>query len=107
MRLPRSPLDAALLSTFIYPFLASANALNCDHARADNVPWNFKPLAGPKSVLHSVENSASFTNTTYTIDLCVPLKRKSDVPDNQKCPGGTQCKLSRAYCSQLVLSKLC
>jgi hypothetical protein len=93
MRLPRSPVDAAMLSTFIFPFLASANTLNCEHARADGISWDFKSLEGPKSALHSVENSASWTNTTYTIDLCVPLKRKSDVPDDQKCPGGTQCKL--------------
>jgi hypothetical protein len=93
MRLPRSSADAAVLSTFIFPFLASANVLNCAHVQADSVSWDFESLGGPKSVLHSVENSASWTNTTYTIDLCVPLKRKNDVPDDQKCPGGTQCKL--------------
>jgi len=94
MRLPRSLAQAAILSTILFPFLASANVpLRCDHVQADGAGFTFKPLGGPRSVLHSVENSASWTNTTYTIDLCVPLKRKSDVPDDQKCPGGTQCKL--------------
>ncbi|KAH8766570.1 autophagy-related protein 27 [Hyaloscypha finlandica] len=93
MRLPRSPAHAAI---FLFPFLTSANLLDCNHARADGVDWTFKPLGGPKSVLHADEGSASWTNTTYTIDLCAPLKRKNDVPADQKCPGGTRlCSIVR------------
>lgn len=47
-------------------------------------------------MMHPVENSASWTNTTYTIDLCTNLKRKDKVPDDQKCPGGTRlCSIER------------
>jgi len=97
MRLPRSPAQAAILSTIIFPFLTSANVpLQCDHVRADSASFTFASLGGPKSALHSVENSASWTNTTYTIDLCTALKRKDDVPDDQKCPGGTRlCSIER------------
>jgi hypothetical protein len=59
------------------------------------VDWAFESLGGPKSVLHAVNNTASWVNTTYTIDLCAPLKRINDVPDDQKCPGGTRCELLR------------
>ncbi len=93
MRLPPRPAHAAILSSFLLPFFASANTLDCEHVRADNTDWIFKALGGPKSVLHSIENTASWTNVTYTIDLCTALKRKNDVPDDQKCPGGTRCKL--------------
>lgn len=48
-------------------------------------------------MLESKEGTASWTNVTYTIDLCTALKRKDEVPDDQKCPGGTRCKLSLAY----------
>lgn len=47
-------------------------------------------------MLHSIENTASWTNVTYTIDLCTALKRKNEVSDDQKCPGGTRlCSIER------------
>ncbi|KAE9370046.1 hypothetical protein N431DRAFT_378114 [Stipitochalara longipes BDJ] len=96
MRLPRSPAHAAILSTILFPFLASSNTLDCGHVRTESVDWAFKSLGGPKSVLDAVENSATWVNTTYTIDLCTALKRKDDVPDDQKCPGGTRlCSIER------------
>jgi hypothetical protein len=102
MRLPPSPAHAAILSSFLLPFLASANTLNCEHVLADKTDWTFKALGGPKSVLHSIENTASWTNVTYTIDLCTALKRKDEVPDDQKCPGGTRCKLSERITPVLI-----
>jgi hypothetical protein len=97
MRLPRNPAQAAILSSIlssiIFPFVSANVPLNCAHVRADSTDFTFEPLGGPRSVLHSVSNSASWTNTTYTIDLCTALKRKNDVPEDQKCPGGTRCKL--------------
>jgi len=45
-------------------------------------------------VLHSIDEGASWENTTYTIDICAPLKRDDKVPEQEKCPGGTRSKLS-------------
>ena len=101
MRLPRSPAHAAILSSFLFPLVALSNTLDCQHVRTEKFDWSFESLGGPKSVLHAVSETASWVNTTYTIDLCKPLKRKDDVPDNQKCPGGTRCKLLLDAASRL------
>lgn len=43
-------------------------------------------------MLHSVADGASLKNTTYTIDLCRPLKRVSSdkIALDHQCPGGTR-----------------
>jgi hypothetical protein len=96
MRFYQSPVDAAILTTLLLPFLTAAINLDCTDIRADGTRWKLDALGGPKSVLHSVDDGASWENTTYTIDLCKPLKRDDKVPAIEKCPGGTRCKLNLA-----------
>lgn len=88
MRLPRSPADAALLAAIMFPLLASAaGGISCDKVVIDGTyKWDLLKLGGPRSVLHSEDRGASWRNTTYTIDICKPLKRKS----SQTCPGNTR-----------------
>ncbi len=94
MRIPRNPSDAAIISAVLFPFLAAATGnLNCDHLRSKGAYWDLSPLGGPKSVLNSEDQGPSFKNTTYTIDLCRPLKRASDVAKGDQCPNGTRGEL--------------
>jgi len=97
MRLPRSPVDTAILSTLLFPLLTAGINLACDYIKQDDAVWEFKSLGGPKSVMHSVDNGLSWTNTTYTIDICQPLKRsgnrKKPVDEDDECPFGTRRKL--------------
>jgi hypothetical protein len=92
MRFSQCPVDAAILTTLIFPCLTAAINLDCGNARADSESWNLKALGGPKSVLNSVDVGQSWENTTYTIDICAPLKRDDKVPEEEKCPGSTRSK---------------
>lgn len=91
MRLLRNPADAALLSAILFPLLAAAaGGITCDKIVIDKTHhWNLEKLGGPRSVLHSEDRGVSYRNTTYTIDICKPLRRKS----SQTCPGNTRGKL--------------
>ena len=83
----------AIVSAILFPFLAAASGnLDCERVVTDGVHWNLSKLGGPKSVLHSVADGASLKNTTYTIDLCRPLKRVSSdkIALDHQCPGGTR-----------------
>ncbi|KAG4440330.1 hypothetical protein IFR05_004182 [Cadophora sp. M221] len=94
MRLPRNPADAAMLAAILFPLLTSAaGGIDCEHIVIDGTHrWNLQKLGGPRSVLHSEDRGASLRNTTYTIDICKPLKRKS----TQTCPGNTRvCAIER------------
>lgn len=93
MRLPcsRSPAAdyaAALLSLAVLATPASA-MLQCDHVQIDGQKFNFKQLGGPHSVVtwHQ-EDVFEYVNTTYTLDLCAPLKK--DGPSNESCPNGAR-----------------
>lgn len=92
MRISQAPANTAIISTIVFPFLAAAvGNLDCSHIVVDKVSWDLSKLGGPKSVLNSEDKTASFRNTTYTIDLCKPLKRVSfdKIPAAEQCPGGT------------------
>lgn len=80
---------AALLSLALLATPASA-MLRCDHIQVDSQKFNFKDLAGPHSVVTWQENLPpyDFVNTTYTIDLCAPLKK--DGPASESCPNGAR-----------------
>lgn len=111
MRLPRSPADAAMLLTLLFPLLSAADgSFDCHNIRKDKVPFDFSSLAGPRSVMVSdPSKSATFLNTTYTIDICRPLKRASDIPKDHQCPHGTrgECKLLAGCGCILTKSSLC
>jgi hypothetical protein len=100
------PATAAIISTILFPFLASAMNLDCERILTDKTHWDLSKLGGPKSTLYSVDEEASWRNTTYTIDLCRPLKRVDKVDDAYQCPSGTRGKfIFPAF--NLSPSKLC
>ena len=93
MQLPRSPACAAIISAFILPYLAAGTNLDCTKIVTDDAIFDLSKLGGPRSVMHSVDEGASFANTTYTIDICRALKPKKDAKAQDRCPVGTRRKL--------------
>jgi hypothetical protein len=97
MLLPRSSLaEAAILSSILFPSLiAAVGNIDCSHVRVDKQSFDLSALSGPHSVMESHQHSVSTINTTYTLDLCKPLKRSADIPKGQECPAGTRGEPSR------------
>ncbi|CZR65961.1 related to autophagy protein Atg27 [Phialocephala subalpina] len=85
MRIPYTSADAALLSAILLPGLAIASGTyDCGNIVIKGQQWKeLKALGGPKSVLQREERASGFKNTTYTIDICKPLKRENKDID---CP---------------------
>ena len=81
-----STLKDILTWTFILPSLASAYTLDCSDVREDRKSWNLKPLGGPRSVYRIEKHPTTFTNTTFTIDICRQLERTKGVPADEDCP---------------------
>lgn len=74
----------------------AAAMLQCDHIQADGQKFDFSKLRGPHSVLTTQHTPPTEQNTTYTLDLCGPLKRKGDVPKGEECPNGSwACAIKR------------
>ncbi|KAL8282262.1 hypothetical protein RB597_009797 [Gaeumannomyces tritici] len=87
---PRPPPRAAAAASLLLCLAAAsgvAAAMDCSHVQADNHEFDLSALKGPHSVVTSVLHAEGFTNVTYTLDLCGPLK----VPEGGKkgCPDGT------------------
>lgn len=84
-----------LLALLLAPLPASA-ALRCDHIRVDKTDFDLSKLGGPHSVVTSQWHPPTYTNTSYTLDICKPLKRKGDVRTGDECPNGTRvCAIKR------------
>lgn len=83
---PRTTAASLLLSLMVAASGASA-AMDCSRIQADNHDFDLSALKGPHSVVTSVLHAEGFTNVTYTLDLCGPLK----APEGGKkaCPDGT------------------
>jgi len=97
---PRSPLSglnliqflllsAAPISSLASAVTTAASDFKCSEITADGHTWDLSKLGGPHSVITSEFDPPTYYNTTYTVDICAPLKRKGDVPkEEQDCNGG-------------------
>lgn len=76
---------------FLLPQAAGAVSLACDNVRVDGKKFDFSKLGGRHSisVIDESKPPAEY-NTTWTIDLCQPLKKISDIRDADQCPSGTR-----------------
>lgn len=85
---PATGSAATLLSIALLAAPSSA-MLRCDNVLVDGQKFNFLGLKGPHSVVtwHQ-EQVFEYVNTTYTLDLCAPLKK--DGPSDQSCPNGAR-----------------
>ncbi|KAI9874019.1 MAG: hypothetical protein M1830_010293 [Pleopsidium flavum] len=84
MRLHR---ERSLLPTLLLlPHLSSAVSIDCKHVLVDGVSFDISALDGPHSVVWSRQHPPSIVNTTFTVDVCKPLKRTKGVPkDDEFC----------------------
>lgn len=70
--------------------VASATALDCKKVVVDGQTFDFGKLAGPHTVVTTESKPPSYYNTTYTLDICAPLKRKDKVEKDFECPEGSR-----------------
>lgn len=64
--------------------------LRCNHVQVDGQKFDFEPLSGPHSVVTWQDRPPYMFNTTYTLDLCAPLKKSGDAPSKEQCPNFTR-----------------
>jgi hypothetical protein len=80
---------AALL--FLGPLSVSgASPLRCGELEVEGHKFDFSALKGPHTVTTSEFHPPTYSNTTYTLDLCAYLKRKDDVKKGDACPSSTR-----------------
>ncbi|KAF2726384.1 hypothetical protein K431DRAFT_280417 [Polychaeton citri CBS 116435] len=68
---------------------ALAGQHDCSAIVTDGKKFNLKKLAGPKTVHQILPPYPGVTNTTFTVDICAPLREESSVPEKERCSGGT------------------
>ncbi|CAI4211863.1 unnamed protein product [Parascedosporium putredinis] len=97
MQIPRlARADALLLSVLLAT--PATSMLYCDNILVDGYGFNLEKLGGPHSVVTTLREPPSYSNTTYTVDICKPLKKSGDAPKNEQCPNGTRvCAIQRTY----------
>ncbi|PKS06774.1 hypothetical protein jhhlp_006848 [Lomentospora prolificans] len=97
MQIPRLP----RAETFLFSLLLATPAaamLHCDNVRVDGYSFDLTKLGGPHSVVTTLREPPSYSNTTYTVDICKPLKKSGDAPKEEQCPNGTRvCAIQRTY----------
>ncbi|KAL8943220.1 MAG: hypothetical protein Q9216_001208 [Gyalolechia sp. 2 TL-2023] len=76
----------------LLPSLAYSITLDCKDIRDNKQSFDVSALGNPISVMHSQDHSPSptRTNTTFTVDICKPLKRGKGIPSEEDCPMGSQ-----------------
>lgn len=94
-----------MLALLLAPLPAAA-MLDCKHIRVDDVSFNLEALGGPHSVVTSQWHPPTYTNTSYTVDICAPLKRKGDVKKEEQCPSFTRGMDLREIVGRLRSGKL-
>lgn len=89
---PAAQSAAGLLYLLLLAAAPAAAMLRCDNIRIDQQKFNFKDLGGPHSVVTTQQLDENqpfqYRNTTYTLDLCAPLKK--DGPRSESCPNGAR-----------------
>ncbi|KAK5997784.1 Autophagy-related protein 27 [Cladobotryum mycophilum] len=89
--------SALLLSLLLAPLQASA-MLDCKKVRVDGHNFDLSALGGPHSVVTSrfEPSTNAHQNTTYTVDICQPLKKSGKSKNTEECPNGTRvCAIER------------
>lgn len=85
--------NPSLLLSVLLPLLqlAAAVSIDCDHIRVDGKKFDLSKLAGRHSVtVHDTSRPPAEYNTTWTLDLCAPLKKIKGIPNEDQCPQGTR-----------------
>lgn len=86
----------AQASAFFVPLLLAplpaSGMLHCDNIRIKGHSFDLNELGGPHSVVTTKFDAdiQAQVNTTYTVDICKPLKKSGEVKDGEQCKGGTR-----------------
>jgi len=91
---------ASLLSIpILLAHLATAVSIDCEHIRVDGKKFDLSKLAGRHSVtVHDTSRPPAEYNTTWTLNLCAPLKKIKGFPADDQCPSGTRvCGVVRSW----------
>ncbi|KAL8694940.1 MAG: hypothetical protein Q9218_000511 [Villophora microphyllina] len=83
---------------FFLPCLACAFSLDCSDIRDNKQSFDISALGNPISVMTSEDHfpTPTMTNTTFTIDICKPLKKAKGIPKEEDCPNGSRvCGIQR------------
>lgn len=64
--------------------------LDCKDVRVDGNGYDFTELGGPRQVHWVEDQPPSILNTTFTIDICHPLKVVKGIKKEDQCPTGTR-----------------
>jgi hypothetical protein len=67
----------------------SAVSLDCKNVLVKGQHFDLSELAGPRAVHLIEETPPSLSNTTFTVDICNPLKRTKGVSKDNECQTGT------------------
>ncbi|KAI1368869.1 autophagy-related protein 27 [Xylaria arbuscula] len=82
--------DAALMLSLLLAPLPTTAMFSCEKVVSDGQAFNLKALGGPHSIVTSQSNGNHLINTTYTVDICAPLKKKGKAPKGEACPNGAR-----------------
>ncbi|KAK2762106.1 hypothetical protein FQN54_001113 [Arachnomyces sp. PD_36] len=94
MRVRRETAILPLLT--LLPSLSSAVTFDCEQVLVEGKKFNFGALGGPHSVTNIVDHPPGIINTTYTLDICKPLRRTKGVNRDYECPNYTRvCGIER------------
>ena len=85
--------------SLLFASLASALTLGCDHIRTNGISFDLHKLGGPHSVsTHDESHPPAMHNTTWTVDICKPLRKDKKLPNADQCPAGTHvCGITTTY----------
>lgn len=82
----------------LLPATISAITLDCEHIVVDKQSFKFGKLGGPKSVHFQDFRPPNVHNTTFTFDVCNPLKIDPEISKDQQCPHGTRlCAIDKEW----------
>ncbi|KIY02461.1 uncharacterized protein Z520_02600 [Fonsecaea multimorphosa CBS 102226] len=95
----KTPVYALLPLLLSLSHLAASVSIDCQHIRVDGKKFDLSKLAGRHSVsVHDTSRPPAEYNTTWTIDLCAPLKKLEGIRDQDQCPHGTRvCGVVRSW----------
>lgn len=83
----------------LFASFASALTPGCDHIRIGGKKFDLHKLGGPHSVsTHDELHPPAMHNTTWTVDICQPLRKEKKLPNADQCPSGTHvCGITTTY----------
>ncbi|KAK6387578.1 type II membrane protein [Exophiala oligosperma] len=87
----KSPATILLSLPFLLAQLSAAASIDCENIRVGGKKFDISKLAGRHSItLHDTSRPPAEYNTTWSVNLCAPLKKIDGVRDADQCPMGTR-----------------